>query len=134
MHILDEDMMKNLSFPDFDVEKMEFNPEKKTLKVFVEGAWLDVNGGVLLNKGVLFFSDWDSISISRYDNDLEKWVEVEINNAEELRDLCEVIWSNSNVHLCGFSRQLGDWTEWKIFNTKMHAEFETLSESDKKSE
>lgn len=130
MKILDEDMMKNLSFPDFDIEKMEFSPEKKILKVFVEGAWLDINGGMLLNKGILFFSDWDFLSISRYDNLLEKWIEVEINNAEELRDLCEVNWLNPNVCLCGFSKQLGDGMEWKIFNTKMHAEFELLPEEE----
>lgn len=124
MQILDEDMMKNLSFPDFDVEKMEFIPEKKTLKVFVAGAWLDVNGGMLLNKGVLFFNNWDSLSIIRYDHALEKLFEVEIAHAEELSDLCEVIWLNSDVSLCGFGKQVGHWIEWKILNTKMRAEFE----------
>ena len=51
MRNLDEIMMKNLSFPDFSVEKMEFLPEQKTLKIFVECAWLAVDGGTVLGKG-----------------------------------------------------------------------------------
>jgi hypothetical protein len=125
MRNLDEIMMRSLSFPDFNVEKMEFLPEQKILKVFVEGAWLGINGGTVLGKGVLFFNDWDVSSISRYDPILEKWYELEISNSEELRDLCEVKFSNSNISLCGFGKKLGQWLEWKISNAKMHAEFET---------
>ncbi|MBA3958487.1 MAG: hypothetical protein H0X51_08890 [Parachlamydiaceae bacterium] len=125
MKNLDEMMMRSLSFPDFNVEKMEFLPEKKILKVFVEGAWLEIDGGTALGKGVLFFNDWDVLSINRYDPILEKWNEIEISNSEELRDLCEVKFFNSNISLCGFGKWVGQWLEWKITNAKMHAQFET---------
>lgn len=125
MKNLDEIMIRNLSFPDFNVEKMEFLPEQKILKVFVEGAWLGINEGTVLGKGVLFFNDWDLLSISRYDPILERWYEVEIRNAEELSDLCEVKFSNSNISLYGFGKKLGQWLEWKISHAKIHAEFET---------
>lgn len=128
MKILDEKLMKNLSFPDFDVEKMEFNPEKKTLKVFVTGARLEIDGGLLLDNGFLFFWEWGNLSIIRYDHVIDKCFELEFSNAEELIDLCEVKWLNSDVFLCGFGKQIGQWVEWRIFNTKMHAEFKTLSE------
>ena len=125
MKNLDKTMMKNLSFPDFEIEKMEFSSQRKILKLFVEGAWLEANGGTKLGKGVLFFNDWVSISISKFDPSIEKWVSVEESTPEMLRDLCEVKFFNSNVSLCGFGRNSGQWLEWKITHTKMSAEFES---------
>jgi hypothetical protein len=124
MRSLNEDMMKNLSFPDFEVEKMEFFPQEKTLKIFVEGAWLDLDGGSKLGKGALFFKEWDSLSINRFDPATEKWSLVEGIPVEPLRDLCETKFFDSTVSLCGFGKQMGQWLEWKIVNAKMHAEFD----------
>ena len=124
MRILDKNMMKKLSFPDFDVEKMEFLPQKKMLKIFIDGAWLDIEEGMQLGKGVLFFSDWENLSIRRFDSTIEKWFTVEELRIECLEDLCEVKFSDSTVSLCGFGKKNGQWMEWKIVNTKMHAEFD----------
>ncbi len=56
--------VSNLSFPDFDVEKMEFSLQEKSLKIFVGGALLEENGGrKILGKGVLFFNNWESLFI-----------------------------------------------------------------------
>jgi len=38
MKKLNESLMKNLSFPDFEVNKMIFSPLTRSLKIFVEGA------------------------------------------------------------------------------------------------
>lgn len=125
MKILNENMMKNLSFPDFEVEKMEFSPQKKILKIFVEGAWLDVDGGTKLGKGILFFNEWKSLTIYRFDPSTEKWSSADDEfPAEQLRALCEVNFFGSTISLSGFGKQLGQWMEWKIVNAKMHAEFE----------
>lgn len=58
MKFLDEKIMKTLSFSDFDVEKIELSPKGKELKIFVEGAWLDVDRDSPLGKGILYFKDW----------------------------------------------------------------------------
>lgn len=115
--------ISNLSFPDFDVEKMEFSPQEKTLKVFVQGAWLEENGGEMLGKGVLFFNNWESLSINRLDPVTDIWTLLE-NIPEYLVDLCEVRFLNSDVHLCGFGKTTGRWLEWRLKHTEMHAEFE----------
>lgn len=125
MKNLDEIKMRKLSFPDFEVEKMEFSPEQKILKIFVEGAWLEENGGKRLGKGILFFNNWESLTINRFDPVAETWSLVEIVHPEHLKDLCEIKFFNSNVSLCGFGEKIGQWLEWKIVNTKMHAEFES---------
>lgn len=117
-------MMKNLSFPDFEVEKMEFSRQEKLLKIFIEGAWLDVGKGTKLGKGILFFKEWGALSISRFNPIKEKWSPVEDFSPESLRDLCEVKFFDSTVSLCGFGKQTGQWMEWKIIKPKMHAEFE----------
>ena len=125
MKILNENMIKNLSFPDFEVEKMEFFLQEKVLKISVEGAWLEINGGIQLGKGVLFFKDWESLSINRFNSTSEKWSPIEEASAESLRDLCEVKFFDSVISLCGFGSHTGQWIEWKIVNAKIYAEFDS---------
>lgn len=115
MKILNEKMVKNLSFPDFEVEKI--------LKIFVKGAWLEMDGGIQLGKGILFFKNWKSLSINRFNPTSEKWSPME--KAESLKDLCEVKFFDSITSLCGFGNHTGQWIEWKIANAKMHAEFDS---------
>jgi len=127
---LDETMMQSLSFPDIDVAKMEFFPETKILNVFVDGGYLSLGNGVDLGAGVLYFNDWDSISIRRYIYSSKLWLSVTDTDPEQLKDLCEVKFTNSEVFLCGFGKKEGDWLEWRIINTKMHAEFEEQYKTD----
>ncbi len=42
MKFINENMMKCLSFPDFEVEKIELSLQKKFLKIYVEGAWINI--------------------------------------------------------------------------------------------
>ncbi|MBX3719771.1 MAG: hypothetical protein KF898_09010 [Parachlamydiales bacterium] len=118
MKILDIQAMKSLSFPDFDVKKVEFFSEEKKLKIYVEGAWLEINGGSHLKKGVLFFNDWESFLIRRFDPYTKKWSEVNEYAIEPLKDLCEVKFTDSAIYLCGFGKQISHWMEWKIQKAK----------------
>lgn len=118
---LKKENMKHLSFLDFQVEKIEFHPKKKKLKVFVDGAWLDTNGGHQLGKGVLFFENWDDLSVDNFDSTGTRF-EPPI---EYLEDLCELEIDDSSVVLRGFGKELGHWVKWKIINPRMHAEFES---------
>lgn len=56
---INQEEMKNISFPDYRVEKMEYLPEQKILTIFVNGAWLetDTDKGYRLGRGVLFFKE-----------------------------------------------------------------------------
>lgn len=123
MKRLDENAMRFLSFPDFDVEKVEFSSADKALKVFVSGAWLDVTGGQELGKGCLYFADWEDFSIHRYDSLNEKWSNVSAMNIDPLKDICEIKFDDSSICLFGFTKQYGQWTEWRIKKSKMSAEF-----------
>lgn len=124
MIVLDEKMMKNLSFPDFDVEKMEFSFEEKKMKIFIEGGWLNIGRGSLLGEGVLYFEDWENLIISRFDPFTEKWSDVNKPAIEPLKDLCDVKFSDSTICLYGFGKNTGHWMEWKIQKAQVHAEFE----------
>lgn len=128
MHMFSQEEMEKVSFPDYNVDKMEYFPEKKIIRIFVDGAWVTTGfrEGYELGKGVLFFNDWESLTVKRYHKDVDKDVE-EIPN-ETLADLCEVIFSDSNAILRGFSKKVRHWMEWKIVNVKMHAEFEDYVE------
>src|SRR5882757_2502051 len=99
MKILNENMMTHLSFPDFDVEKIDFSQQNKTLKIFVDGAWLDLKGGQELGNGILFFDDWKNLTIRAFDSTLEKWTNIDIEKIDPLKDICEIKFTNSTVNL-----------------------------------
>lgn len=120
---LDEKMMKNLSFPDCEIEKFEFFPKEKILKIFLDGAWLDIDDGCQLGKGFVSFDEWENLLISRFSPKTEKWSPVDELTAEFLSDICEVKFSSPIVSLYGFGEKIGHWMEWKIYKAKMHAEF-----------
>jgi hypothetical protein len=127
MKILNENMMKYLSFPDSDVKKINFSQKNKTLKFFIEGAWLDLEDGQELGKGFLSFEDWKNLTIRAYHSSIKKWENIDIKKIEHLNDICEIKFAPSSVSLAGFSKNCGLWTEWNIENAKMHAEFEEIS-------
>lgn len=122
---LDEMEMRNLSFPNFEVEKIEFSLEQKTLKFFMEDVGLKENDEINLGKCVLFFSDWESLTITRFNPVTETWMLVPVENAdsEYLKYICESKFFDSSVCLSGFDEK-NQQLEWKIINTKMYAEFE----------
>lgn len=124
MRVFNDDQMKHLSFPDAKVEEMEFLPDEKRLKIVVDGAFLDLEDGIRLEKGTLFFKNWETITIRKFDSDQETWSDLNLRQVETLEDLPEIIFFDSNVFLRGFSKQSDQWLEWGIINTKMHAEFE----------
>lgn len=123
MKILDEKIMQNLSFPDFEIEKIEYSFKEKKIKNFIEGAWLNINGGFQLGRGVLYFNDWENFSMNRFDPYTENWSYLNESTIELLKDICEVKFSDSTVYLYGFGKQTGHWIEWKFQKAKMHAEF-----------
>lgn len=124
MKVLSETMIKNLSFPDAKVTKMEFFFEKKILKIYVTSAWLDLKEGIKLEKGVLFFNDWKSLLAKRFDPEKKTWSNVNLDSIEQLKDICEVVFSGRSVSLRGFGIKSGHWIEVDITSPKMHAEFE----------
>jgi hypothetical protein len=86
---------------------------------------LDIDEGSQLGRGILFFNDWENLSISRFDLHTEKWSHPNESEIESLKDLCEVKFTGSTICLYGFGKQTGQWMEWKFQKVKMHAEFDT---------
>jgi hypothetical protein len=124
MQCFDDAAMRSLSFPDINVEKMQFSSTGKNLAIFISGGWLDTNGGQQLGRGVLHFKNWEKLTISRYYSDTEKWAQLDESTIEPLKDICEMNFSDSSICLYGFGKQIGLWMEWKIQKPKMYAEFE----------
>lgn len=123
MKIIDSQMMRYLSFPDYDIEKIEFIPESKKLKIFIEGAWLDISGGQKLGKGILFFNDWDEIEIKVFDHENKRWLDLDQSSINQLKDICEIKFLDNSLYLYGFDKKSHLWMECKIVGSKMHSEF-----------
>lgn len=124
MKKLNKSQISKLSFPDFEIEEMLFLPHKKELHIYVEGAWLEMGEGVRLGRGVLFFNNWEYLTINKFDTYKNIWSPIEIEAFEPLKDLCEVKFNNCIVLLSGFGKETGQWLEWKISNPQVSAAFE----------
>lgn len=122
---LDNELMKGLSFPDFEVLKCEYDGKQRFLKIYVEGAILNSTEVRKLGKGIICFNNWLSLKVSRFDPHLDKWMLLENYSLEPLKDICEINFSDSTVFLFGFGRRLGHWIQWEIIEPNMYAEFES---------
>lgn len=91
----------------------------------MKSGWLDADFGHQLGKGVLYFADWEKLTIREFDPSTEKWSELDEPSIEPLKDICELKFFDSSICLYGFGKKIGHWMEWKIQKTKMHAEFES---------
>jgi len=125
MKTLNKEKIKNLSFEDFNVEKMIFSNNEKTLRIFVDGAWFISNDISQLGKGILFFNDWERLTINRYNPNTEEWSTINELTIEPLQDICEMKFFDSTICLYGFGKKIGYWMEWKIYKTKIRAEFDS---------
>ncbi|MCH9633569.1 MAG: hypothetical protein S4CHLAM7_02970 [Chlamydiae bacterium] len=124
MNVLDESLIKQLSFPDCLVERMDFNPKKKELIIYVQGGWLDIDAGIKFKRTVLSFSQWEKLSIRKFDSRQEKWESLKAEKAEFLTDIPEIKIFDSTVKLSGFSNSTGFWIEWCFSNVKVQIHYE----------
>ncbi len=118
-----EKTINKLSFPDFNIETMEFLPAQKKVLIKIEGALSDDEENIL-GRGFLLFHSWKDISIRSFNYELNEWIDLNQSSADNLKDLCEVKTSDSTITLCGFGKMNGWWTEWTFIDSKLIAEFE----------
>ncbi len=123
MEILDEEMVKKLSFPDFAIEKFAYSLNEKKVAITVEGAWLDRDRGYELGRGTLYFSDWKKLSISEFDSETDTWSDLNPSTIETLKDICEMKVTDASISLCGFGQERGCWVEWEFEEAKVWANF-----------
>ena len=119
-----ESMIKQLSFPDFEITVMDWSFERRKLVLQLEGAWWNADGGMLLGRGSLVFYEWEGIAVRKYDMISRNWMDVGEGLVEPLKDLPDMTFSDATVYLFGFAKKSGQWMEWKIVRPKMYADFE----------
>jgi len=124
-------LLPYLSFTDFNVINLNLSLKNKKLTIFIDGAYLNINNGIYFEKGLLRFTNWESISIRKYDYHFKTWIHLnEIENVESLENICKTSFSKSHVILSGFAKKSGQWMEWEITHAKIVAEFEPEPESE----
>ena len=132
MKRLKENEIIRLSFPDFDVRKIDFSNRDKNLKIFLDGAYLDLEEGMELGPGILFFDDWKNFTIRAFDAISDKWTDIDNENFEPLREICEFKFTDSTINLYGFTKHSSKWVEWNIESAKIQAEFEEKNINESK--
>lgn len=123
MHF-DTNTISKLSFPDFIIENMKFDPAQQKLSVALEGAWLDFDEGHKLGKGIITIDSWKEIHVRTYNSQTDSWTIEDPRQTDVLRDLCEVKYGESSVTLYGFGKMHGLWMEWQFIHPVIYADFE----------
>lgn len=124
--IIQSENLEKLYFPEALIKELEILLEDRYLKIAVDKAWLDINGGIDLGEGILIFTEWKKIKIKRYDHLIKNWIEIDLKYPiEPLKDLCEFSFSKEEIYLRGFGSVIGQWMEWKIEHAKIYAKFES---------
>ena len=116
-----QNLLNKLSFPDSDVQRMLFFESKKRIEIYLEGAYLDIDGGRFFDSGNLFIFGYKGIEAKLYDND--KWKPLGIKNYDPLKSIEEFVFREENIILRGFGKNTGKWVEYKIISPKIEANF-----------
>jgi hypothetical protein len=119
---LNQNMFNKISFPDYEILKMEVNLENKIIKIEIEGAFLDISEGLFLKRGLIIFNDFNRLEMKYYDDNLE--IFVLMKNRDLLKSIDEFIYDKSKTILKGFGKQTGKWIEYHIFGAKIEAVFD----------
>jgi hypothetical protein len=125
-HIINKNLIKHLSFPDYFVTNWEFILEKKILKIDIEAAWLDIDSGIPLGPGFLLLRDWKNLTIRKLEPHIQEWYTLDYSNFEVLEDICEFKEENSIFYISGFGKTSGWWVEWQVESPKIMAQFYDL--------
>lgn len=116
-----------LSFPDFNVTNIKFESTNRYLKIQVDGAWLkDEKQEKELGQGDLKFESWADFNISQYNSNLDKWINIPLNEFEAIKDICEIQSDESQVYIRGFGNRSGMWIEYKINSPRITIEFQDI--------
>jgi hypothetical protein len=127
-HMINEKLISNLSFPDYRVKNFQFLPEKKELKIDVDGAWLDIKSGIPLGPGFVFFRNWNSLFIRALDGKTDSWHNIEILKYDILDEINDFTVENTVITLSGFGKKTHKWIEWRVENPEIIAQFRDLRE------
>lgn len=114
-HTINMPMVTALTFPDFPILDFSLEDGARRLRIEMEGAWLDLDGGREIGRGKLIIEGWSDMSVSRFDHDA--WVEIADPLEESLKDICEVEIGPTTT-LSGFSARTGLWTRY-VFRDAM---------------
>jgi len=123
---LELDEINRLSFPDFNVLEIQFDPKIKYLYIKIDGAWFETENskGKELKEGTMRFHSWENIILKKYDINCSKWILIAATEFEPIKDICEFQITKKNIYLRGFGKQSGLWVEYELVSPIMDFEFE----------
>jgi len=110
-------MLVDLSFPDFPVDCMDIDWDKRACRIHVKGAFAitsDVPAGEMLGPGIFSVGEWTSLLVRRFDASTETWSESTHEECGGLNEINEFDMTELSVELRGFSRLTGDWSVYSF--------------------
>lgn len=113
MILLNGTQIKNLSFPDFTVDRFEWK-SKTSCTIRTQGALLEKGEEIIEYSSCnLYIFLGNGLSAKYYDHLSKDWVAHDGN--EDVRDICEFIY-DIDLIIRGFGRDSGSWLELKFIS------------------
>lgn len=121
--VFDSKLLQYLSFSDYDVEKFEYDLQRKFLKIELSGCLLCLNGGLEIGRGCLYCNNWEDLSVRRFVYGKNLWEPLNSNSFEILVDIHEAVFSDQVTTLSGFGEVSGCWVSWEIVGAYWNGQF-----------
>lgn len=121
MKLLTKNEIQRLSFPDCIVEKMQFDIADRIVNIKTNIGYLSINEGINLKNCKLTLKNWQELRGSLYNSKTKKWEKLDIDNMEELIDICEFNYGKE-ITFSGFGKESGQWIELVFLNTILKVE------------
>lgn len=126
MESVPKDQWDKISFPDCEIRLFRMSPS--TLEIRVDGVYIDTLG--MVNAPVhMLISNWKQASSERFDCNGANPTGMNLNQCGELREICEWVFTESELSFAGFERKSGLWQRFNFQNADIEIRIQTGSKS-----
>jgi hypothetical protein len=113
MKLLTPTEIQKLSFPDCNIEDMEINIPNKEIKIKTSGAFLSIDNGTQLKSCKITIKNWQSIKLAFYYIGIKRWVNLHIDEIEELTGIAQFEFGEEII-FWGFGSKTDEWNQITI--------------------
>lgn len=129
MHIFQDLDFKKFSFRFSDISKIVFDREEKTLKLYIDFVYWNLEPKKILRNGIVLFSNWESITNDYYDNgdysDSGIWTPCQNSMSVQRQTHLWLLGSDEEVIVIEyFAKDNPDLLRWRITKPSCHGVFE----------
>ncbi len=114
-------LFSKISFPDFEMYKMNVSLIERKIYISIEGAFLDNSKGIVLGQGEIMIKNFSDIEIKLFNDDKIK--SLNSKDIDILKSIDEYIYEENKIIFKGFGKNTGKWIEYIIYDPSIEMVF-----------